>query len=291
MAQNKSSSKAQATKAQAETQVNPQEESTAITTAPATPTEAIVTPETTQPGAIITAELPPLDSPAIGAPEPVRSFKPPFNVQEANSWMVSEDAGQTKRVAGTLVLAGLPHTLRLEVSEASWKEGWTDYRLRFMFTNQQGELEELNLNAINPSKNDEGRLVITGPARSLLGALMACSDSADDAYCFSQGVRMTLKAGSQGSAFIDLDVVGLDSQGSPTWVAMAGPQNTKRIRQGVRGLIDAVEVIQSRLSGLGVLQPGLAVVGEIPEQQEAAPMQVVPVEAVSIPQEEGEAES
>ncbi|MFN2167409.1 MAG: hypothetical protein ACK2U9_14225 [Anaerolineae bacterium] len=211
-------------------------------------------------------EFPPLDAPAINASRPLRSYKPPFRLEEINSWMMSDDGGQTKKPIGSLVLHGLPFGLQLVVTKATWKEGWFDYRLSFSFTNREGELEELNLNAINPSRTNPDELMITGPARSLLGALLACSESEDDAHCFSQGVRMTLKPGARGSQFIDLDVNAANSKGERTWKMMGGAADTKRVPQGPAGLAATVQLVQERLCRMGVLQPGRAIVGDIPEE-------------------------
>jgi hypothetical protein len=233
--------------------------------APATEPEAsqLARIETTE---LATSTLPALDMPSANSEQPAVSYKPPFKWEMANGWICSTDGGKTNTNAGTAVVAGCPVDLRLEITPAAWpgaKEGSFDFRLRFMFISQDGILSELNLNALNPSREDPNVKRITGPARSLLGGLKACCDSEDDSLALHRGFRATIKPGNL-STFVDLDVVH-DIGGAPSWVSMGGPAATRRIGQGAEGLVDAVKTIKARLVTVGVFMAGPAVHGEIPQ--------------------------
>ena len=219
--------------------------------------------ETTE---LATSTLPALDLPSANSEQPAVSYKPPFKWEMAQGWICSTDGGKTNSNAGTAVVAGCPVDLRLEITPATWpgaKEGSFDFRLRFMFISQDGILSELNLNALNPSREDPSVKRITGPARSLLGALRACCDSEDDSLALHRGFRATIKPGNL-STFVDFDVVH-DVAGAPSWVSMGGPAATRRIVQGPQGLVDTVNWIKRYLAGMGVFMAGPAVHGEIPE--------------------------
>lgn len=219
----------------------PATEAAAITTA--APMNAIV--------------LPPLDAPAVNADEPAISYKIDFS--DRSSWHASTDGGETKQAIGSKAVAGMPVDLILQISKAKRPKGhYThDYRLRLAFYQQDSQLAELNLTAINVAES--GELYTTSPARSLVGALLAISESEDDMLAFCDGARFSIKPGTGRGVFIETDIAY--GQG---WTAMASATNTSGASKDASGLLTQLALIKHRFRSIGLLLTSQAVSGENP---------------------------
>jgi hypothetical protein len=230
--------------------------------------------------ALAFASMPAADAPALVTQEaPALSYKPPFKLATTRSWIVSSDGGKTNTEAGTLVLFGCPVDLRLEISKATWAPNEHDWRLRFQFMDREGFLSEVNVNALSPKWGEPTVKVLTGTARSLLGALMMASHSEDDMEAVCRLVRLTLKQGDTRGIFIDLDVVGDNEEGEAGWIQLSGAKATLLVDQGPYGLVRAVTEVKRRFRAAGYLANTPAVIGEIPsdgEQPTVVPVEVVP---------------
>lgn len=199
--------------------------------------------------------LPPLDAPAVNADEPAISYKIDFS--DRSSWHASTDGGETKAAIGSKAVAGSPVDLILQISKARRPSGFYthDYRLRLAFYQPDGQLAELNLTAINVTAS--GELYVTSPVRSLVGALLAISDSEDDMVAFAEAARFTIKPGTGRGVFIETD---LASQGR--WVAMASPTNTTAASKSADGLMAELALIKHRFRAAGLLLTSQAVSGD-----------------------------
>jgi hypothetical protein len=222
------------------------------TTLPITDTAAIdvsavaIEPQTAK-------HLPALDAPAINTNEPAISYKVDFS--DRTQWFASSDGGKTKAGTGSPVLAGAPIDLALQISKASWGDGF-DQRLRLAFMEQEGRMAELNINAVNRTK--DGDLYVTSPARSLVGGLLAVSESADDICAFCDYARFRLTPGRGRGVFIELDIAC-----NGNWIALCSPSNTNRVAKDPAGFHAQLAQIKARFRGAGLLLTSAAVTGEI----------------------------
>jgi hypothetical protein len=236
-------------KTKASTTTQPTEDQTTL---PITETAAIdvsavaIEPQTAK-------HLPALDAPAINTNEPAISYKVDFS--DRTQWFASSDGGKTKAGTGSPVLAGAPIDLALQISKASWGDGF-DQRLRLAFMEQEGRMAELNINAVNRTK--DGDLYVTSPARSLVGGLLAVSESADDICAFCDYARFRLTPGRGRGVFIELDIAC-----NGNWIALCSPSNTNRVAKDPAGFHAQLAQIKARFRGAGLLLTSAAVTGEI----------------------------
>ena len=251
---------------------------TALADAPATAAETTVPAVAEVKSAALIPTLPPMDQPALNANEPSCSYKIDFS--DKASWFASTDGGATKERTGHDTVAGFPVDLALQINKAKGRGGF-DQRLRLAFTEpngSEGALVELNINAINSSR--DGDLYVTSSGRSLVGALLAISDSEEDMHAFCDGARFRLRPGTGRGIFIEVDIAHKDR-----WVAMASPASTNRIAKDARGFHAQLELIKSRFRGTGLLLSAAAVIGEIEEydaEQRDCSFQEIPVAAVDV---------
>jgi hypothetical protein len=206
-----------------------------------------------QPAANTSLAIPALDAPAINSSEPAVSYKIDFS--DRNQWFASLDNGKTKTNTGNSLLAGASIDLALQISKASWGEGF-DQRLRLAFMEQDGRMAELNINAVN--RTAAGDLYVTSPARSLVGGLLAISESVDDIIAFCEYARFRLKPGKGRGVFIEVDIAV-----NGNWIAICSPANTNRVAKEPIGLHAQLAQIKARFRGAGMLLTSAAVTGEI----------------------------
>jgi hypothetical protein len=234
----------------------------------ATTVDTTVEPATdnTTPAASVVV-LPDIDAPAINTSEPAVSYKIDFS--DKTQWFASRDGGKTKTGVGSASLAGHPIDLVLQLSKASWCDGF-DQRLRLAFMEQEvapnslsgiGErqlarMAELNIHAVN--RKQDGSLYVTSPARSLVGGLLAISESEDDITAFCDYARFRLKPGTGRGMFIEVDIAH-----NGQWIACCSPANTNRVAKDPEGLHAQLTLIKARFRGAGTLLTAAAVTGEI----------------------------
>ena len=199
------------------------------------------------------ATLPAMDAPAVNANEPAISYKTDFS--DKSSWHASTDGGKSKATIGTDAVGGSPIDLALQISKATWGDGY-DQRLRLAFMEPNGQLAELNLNAVN--RTQAGELYVTSPVRSLVGGLLAISESEDDILAFCDGARFRVRPGKGKGLFVEVDVA---SQGQ--WVAMASPAATNQVAKDPAGLHAQLVLIKKRFRAAGTMLTASAVTGEI----------------------------
>lgn len=199
------------------------------------------------------AALPAADAPAISTSEPAISYKIDFSHRTA--WHASTDGGKTKTSTEQAAVCGCPIDLALQISKASWGDGF-DQRLRLAFMQPDGQLAELNLNAVNTTQ--AGEAYVTSPARSLVGGLLAISESEDDCLAFCEGARFRLRPGRGKGLFIEVDIA---SNGQ--WVAMASPAATNQVAKDPAGLHAQLTLIKKRFRAAGTMLTAAAVTGEI----------------------------
>jgi hypothetical protein len=225
-------------------------------------TEMISTPEQAMPepaavdhipDATNMVRLPDLHAPAVNTSEPAVSYKIDFS--DKAQWFASRDGGKTKTGTGSAVVAGAPIDLSLQISKAGWGDGY-DQRLRLAFMEQEGVMAELNVNAIN--RTASGELYVTSPARSLVGGLLAISESDDDILALCDYARFTIKPGKGRGVFIELDIAC-----SGSWIAVCSPANTNRVAKEPAGLHSQLSQIKQRFRAAGCLLTSAAVTGEI----------------------------
>jgi hypothetical protein len=197
--------------------------------------------------------LPDLHAPALNPSEPAVSYKLDFS--DRTQWFASRDGGKTKAGIGSAVVAGAPVDLSLQISKAAWGDGY-DQRLRLVFMEQEGVMAELNVNAVNRTK--DGSLYVTSPARSLVGGLLSISESEDDILALCDYARFTIKPGSGRGLFIELDIAV-----NGRWIAACSPANTNRVAKEPAGLHAQLSQIKQRFRGAGCLLTGSAITGEI----------------------------
>ncbi|MCE2836882.1 MAG: hypothetical protein LW834_07955 [Cyanobium sp. 49614_E6] len=197
--------------------------------------------------------LPDLHAPAVNTSEPAVSYKIDFS--DKSQWFASRDGGKTKAGTGSAVVAGAPIDLLLSISKAGWGDGY-DQRLRLAFMEQEGQMAELNINAVN--RTAAGELYVTSPARSLVGGLLAISESDDDILALCDYARFTVKPGKGRGVFIELDI----AVGS-RWVAACSAANTNRIAKEPAGLHAQLTQIKQRFRSAGCLLTSAAISGEI----------------------------
>jgi hypothetical protein len=199
------------------------------------------------------ATLPALDAPVVNTNEPAISYKIDFS--DKSQWFASSDGGKTKSGCGSNAIAGCPIDLALQISKATWSDGY-DQRLRLAFMQADGQLAEINLNAIN--RTQAGELYVTSPARSLVGGLLAISESDDDILAFCDGARFRVRPGRGKGVFVEVDIA---SNGQ--WIAMASPAATNQVAKDPAGLHAQLTLIKKRFRGAGTLLTAAAVTGEI----------------------------
>jgi hypothetical protein len=250
------------------------------------PIAPLVTRRRRQPAPV----LPPVEQEAIELPRAEKAYKVPFTFSEASGWSMSADGGKTSEPTGAVSVSGAPIDISLAITPATWQKGAFDWRLSLEFVDTDGCHCELNLNALRPSKEDPGELVLTGPARALLGSLLAITDD-DNAQVeshiasFITGARFTLKRGSAArSQFIEVAVCQLDpDNGALEWLTFSSPKYTASVTNTPNGLIRAVERVKQAFRQRNHFSPNPAVTGKenlpAPEQDD---FNVVPIEATVI---------
>lgn len=240
--------------------------------APAAADEQLALPTSTA-----VSVLPDLDAPCVNANEPALSYKIDF--RDKDSWHVSCDGGKTKERIDNSVIAGMPLDLALQISKAKERDGEFDQRLRLAFQQPvlEGEaaLAELNINAIN--RDRDGNLYVTSSARSLVGALLAISDSEDDMHAFMAGARFRLRPGRGKGVFVEVDIAAGDR-----WVAMASPAATNRVAKDAAGFHSQLAMIKSRFRSCGLMLTSAAVLGEIEAYDSEESDQFVEVAAMPL---------
>lgn len=193
-------------------------------------------------------------APAINAGEPDVSFKIDFS--DRTQWYASDDGGKSKHGIGDAYICGSPLDLALQLSKASWGDGY-DQRLRLAFQLPDGQgIGELNINAINRMK--DGTPYVTSPARSLVGGLLAISEAAEDMESFCAMTRFSIRPGRGKGVFIDVDIAC-----NGRWVAMASAGRTNQIAKDPAGFHNQLALIKSRFRGESLLLTAGAVVGDI----------------------------
>jgi hypothetical protein len=220
-------------------------EATSITT------EVITTPEPAAAANVVL--LPDLHAPAVNTSEPAVSYKIDFS--DKAQWFASRDGGKSKTGTGSAAVAGAPIDLSLQISKASWGDGY-DQRLRLAFMEQEGVMAELNVNAVN--RTASGELYVTSPARSLVGGLLAISESDDDMLAMCDYARFTIKPGKGRGVFIELDIAV-----NGRWIAVCSPANTNRVAKEPAGLHAQLSQIKQRFRSAGCLLTSAAITGEI----------------------------
>jgi hypothetical protein len=220
-------------------------EATSITT------EVITTPEPAAATNVVL--LPDLHAPAVNTSEPAVSYKIDFS--DKAQWFASRDGGKSKAGTGSAAVAGAPIDLSLQISKASWGDGY-DQRLRLAFMEQEGVMAELNVNAVN--RTASGELYVTSPARSLMGGLLAISESEDDMLAMCDYARFSIKPGKGRGVFIELDIAV-----NGRWIATCSPSNTNRVAKEPAGLHSQLTLIKQRFRGAGCLLTSAAITGEI----------------------------
>jgi hypothetical protein len=197
--------------------------------------------------------LPDLHAPALNTSEPAVSYKIDFS--DKSQWFASRDSGKTKAGTGSAIVAGAPIDLSLQISKAGWGDGY-DQRLRLAFMEQEGIMAELNVNAIN--RTSSGELYVTSPARSLVGGLLAISESDDDILAFCDYARFTVKPGKGRGLFIELDIAI-----NGRWIAAGSPASTNRVAKDPAGLHSQLTLIKQRFRAAGCLLTAAAISGDI----------------------------
>jgi hypothetical protein len=263
-------------------------ESPAATEAPVIsppPIAPIVTRRRLQPAPV----LPPIEQEAIELPRAEKAYKVPFTFSETSGWSMSADGGKTSAPTGTVSVSGAPIDISLAITPATWQKGAFDWRLSLEFVDTDGCHCELNLNALRPSKEDPGELVLTGPARALLGSLLAITDDNNgqvEAHIasFITGTRFTLKRGPAArSQFIEVAICQLDHDGALAWLTFSSPKYTASVTNTPDGLIRAVERVKQAFRQRNHFSANPAVTGK--EQLPATEQDdfnVVPIEATVI---------
>lgn len=216
----------------------------------ATPQQAIPEPATATGNMV---QLPDLHAPAVNTSEPAVSYKIDFS--DKAQWFASRDGGKTKTGTGSAVVAGAPIDLSLQISKAGWGDGY-DQRLRLAFMEPEGVMAELNVNAVN--RTASGQLYVTSPARSLVGGLLAISESDDDILALCDYARFTIKPGKGRGVFIELDIAC-----NGQWIAACSPASTNRVAKEPAGLHSQLSLIKQRFRAAGCLLTSAAVTGEI----------------------------
>ena len=224
-----------------------------ITPEPAETTTELVAEPQPAVTSLALSTLPALDAPAVNTNEPLVSYKTDFS--DRSQWFASRDGGKSKAATGSDALMGCPVDLALQISKASWGDGF-DQRLRLAFMEADGTLAELNLNAINRAQ--DGTLYVTSPVRALVGALLAISEAEDDITSFVDGARFRLRPGRGRGLFIEVDVA---SNGQ--WITMGSPIATTQVAKDPAGLHAQLTLIKRRFRAAGTLLSAAAVIGEI----------------------------
>lgn len=193
--------------------------------------------------------LPDLDAPAFSPQQPAISYKLAFG--DPSRWYCSRDGGLSTEPTASAAIAGAVIDLALQISPAHHRDG-DDFRLRLAFLSPDGELAELNLNAV--SLNPDGSPYITSPARSLAGALIAISDTEEDMRAFCQGARFSIRKGNGRGVFCETDIAV-----SGRWLAMSGALATLRIAKEPHLFCQQLTAIKHRFQSAGFLLAGPAV--------------------------------
>jgi hypothetical protein len=122
---------------------------------------------------------------------------------------------------------------------------------------QGDEIIELNINAINISRS--GEQYITSPMRSLLGGLLAVSESIDDIHAWTQVARFTLVPGRGRGVFIETDLAV-----NGRWIAMSSAAATNRIPSDVPSMHRILRLVKGRVRNAGRLLSEAPIVGDEP---------------------------
>jgi len=202
----------------------------------------------------ILSPIPDLNAPAIKTNEPAASLKIDFS--DRSQWFISRDGGLTKAAYESNTVAGAPLDFSLHISRARWDDSTNSQRFRLAL-DQGDEIIELNINAINVSRS--GEQYITSPMRSLLGGLLAISESIDDIHAWTQVARFTLVPGRGRGVFIETDLA-FDGR----WIAMTSAAATNRIPSDVPSMHRILRLVKGRFRGAGRLLSEAPIVGDEP---------------------------
>jgi hypothetical protein len=228
---------------------------------PTVSTLSTPTATTTKPSApLIQPEQ--LSAPALNAGEPQRSYKVRWG--KSDTWVTSEDGGKTNSDSGTNVVFGALTNIILEITPATGRrESDNDYRLRVQFTEANGDTCELNLNACNEGRSGT---YVTMPARCIIGALIDACQSPDDMDSLCRCVRFTLVPGDKAGVFIDI-ASALIQDDEVSWIQHGGKDYWKLTPQTPFALVGALETCKQAFRQADLLEPGPAVIGEVPGLQ------------------------
>ena len=221
--------------------------------------------------------MPAIDAPAVNPNEPEVSYKIDF--KDRSNWYASADGGASKINTNSAIVAGAPLDLQLQLSAAQDGRDGFDQRLRLAFVEPDGAdgtLAELNLNAV--STNRDGVAYVTSGARSLIGALLAISESEEDMETFCQGARFRLLPGSGKGIFVQVDIAA-----GNRWVEMSSALNTAAVPKHVRGMHSTLALIKQRFRASGHFLTAAAVTGTVEEwhASERQEFEAVPIDVTA----------
>lgn len=225
-------------------------------TTTATPAAAVETAKAIDTAAAAGFSLPDLDAAAVAPQQPALSYKLAFG--DTQRWYCSRDNGASSEPTASAAVAGAIVDLSLQISPAHHREGH-DYRLRLAFLQTNGELAELNLNAVSASPT--GSNYITSPARSLTGALLTISDTEDDMHAFCQGARFSIRKGQGRGVFIETDIAA-----AGRWIAMSGALATLRVAKEPERFCEQITLLKNRFRSCGLLLSTPAVLRATPPE-------------------------
>jgi hypothetical protein len=186
---------------------------------------------------------------AINSQSAIKSYKIDF--KDTSAWYASDGYGSSKYSTESPHVVGSLIDLTLEITPDQTRDA-DNHRLRLFINNPDGDMVELNLNAVALDPNGHG--YIPGPARSLTGGLLCISESEADMEAASLGARFTILPGRGRGVFIQLDIA---SNGA--WVTMSGPTATMRIPKEPLAFQRELEQIKSRFRRSGFLLPTPAI--------------------------------
>lgn len=242
---------------------------------PALPIERL---KTSSAGAL--SHLPPMDAPAVNPNEPEVSYKLDF--KDKRNWYASTDGGKTKTCVDSHIVYGVPVDLALQISAAQNDRDGFDQRLRLAFIEPDGAggtLAELNLNAISISR--DGEPYVTSGARSLVGALLAISESEEDMDNFCKGARFRVQPGTGMGVFVQVSIAA-----GSRWAEMSSALNTKAVPKSVGGFHATLAQIKQRFRACGHLLTSAAVTGTLEEWHASErTLEAVPIDVTAVIQD------